>query len=93
MSTPDLKTMLRERGLKLVDLARLVEVDKATVTRWASKEVPPERLEEVAAKSGIPVGELRPDLAKIFAKSVNAETEAPSDQTNAFMQSQSETAS
>ncbi|MGB3387468.1 MAG: hypothetical protein WBA88_05740 [Pseudaminobacter sp.] len=55
--------------MKLFDLARLVEVDKATITRWAVKEIPTDRVEEVARKTGIPVAALRPDLAAMFAHS------------------------
>lgn len=66
MKRPDLKALLRDRDMKLVDLARLVEVDKATITRWALKEIPADRVEEVARKTGISASTLRPDLAALF---------------------------
>ena len=66
MNRPDLKALLRDRDMKLVDLARLVEVDKATITRWALKEIPTDRVDEVARKTGIPAAALRPDLAALF---------------------------
>ena len=63
---PDLAALLKDRGLRLIDVARKLEVDKATVTRWAQKEIPPGRVLDVERVTGIPRQELRPDLAKIF---------------------------
>lgn len=57
-----LQTSLRKRQLCLADLARLVAVDKSTVTRWARKTVPAERVVEVERVTGISRKELRPDL-------------------------------
>jgi DNA-binding transcriptional regulator YdaS (Cro superfamily) len=57
-----LQTALSKRQLRLADLARLVAVDKSTVTRWARKVVPAERVVEVERVTGISRKELRPDL-------------------------------
>lgn len=57
-----LKSLLRDRGLRLIDLARSLGVDKATATRWAQKRVPAERVVDVEASTGIPRHELRPDI-------------------------------
>lgn len=60
-ATP-LKTLVKARGLKLIDVSRGLGVDKATVTRWAQKRIPAERVVEVERLTGIPRHELRPDL-------------------------------
>ena len=57
-----LKSLLRDRGLRLIDLARSLGVDKATATRWAQKRVPAERVVDVEASTGISRHELRPDI-------------------------------
>lgn len=62
MSNPDLKSLLESRSLRMVDLARAAKVDKATVTRWAQKRVPAERVLDVERITGIPCHELRPDI-------------------------------
>ncbi len=62
-----LVTLLKARGLRLADLATRLEVDKATVTRWAQKSVPVGRVSDVSRVTGIPVEKLRPDLAGMFA--------------------------
>lgn len=66
MEAASLPNLLRARGLRLIDLAKGVGVNKATVTRWAQKQIPTDRVEEVSGFTGIPVHELRPDLANIF---------------------------
>ncbi|WP_296580102.1 YdaS family helix-turn-helix protein [Xanthobacter sp.] len=60
--TVDLKARLRQDGIKLVDLALAVGVNKSSVTRWAEKGVPPERVLEVERITGISRHVLRPDL-------------------------------
>lgn len=60
-ATP-LKTLVKARGLKLIDVSRGLGVDKATVTRWAQKRIPAERVVDVERLTGIPRHELRPDL-------------------------------
>jgi DNA-binding transcriptional regulator YdaS (Cro superfamily) len=48
--------------MRLIDLARSIGVDKATVTRWAQRRVPAERVQDVEAATGISRHELRPDI-------------------------------
>lgn len=62
----DLVSLLRAKQMNRSDLARALNVNKATVTRWAQGEIPPERLAEVSEATGIPARELRPDLAEAF---------------------------
>lgn len=57
-----LRSLLADRNLRLVDLANLVGVDKATVTRWARRRIPAERVLDVERLTGVPRGALRPDL-------------------------------
>lgn len=70
MTTQLLPKLLRNRGLRLIDLARLLHVDKATVTRWSKKEIPAERLADIVRVTGIAATDLRPDLASVFAAPV-----------------------
>ncbi len=60
--TNPLKALVKARGLKLIDLSRGLGVDKATVTRWAQKRIPAERVVEIERVTGIPRHDLRPDL-------------------------------
>lgn len=60
--TNPLKALVKARGLKLIDLSRGLGVDKATVTRWAQKRIPAERVVEVERLTGIPRHDLRPDI-------------------------------
>ncbi|MBR7654844.1 helix-turn-helix domain-containing protein [Brucella oryzae] len=60
----NLKQLLKDKNLRLADLSREAGVDKATVTRWAQKRVPAERVIEIEAITGISRHELRPDLFK-----------------------------
>ncbi|PZU95604.1 MAG: hypothetical protein DI527_00920 [Chelatococcus sp.] len=62
MRDTHLTRILCQRGMKLVEFARLVGVDKATVSRWSASRVPAERLPDIEARTGIKRGELRPDL-------------------------------
>lgn len=64
-----LTKLLAERGLKQRDLALGCSVNKSTVSRWAERGVPPERVREVERVTGIPREEIRPD---IFADEVRA---------------------
>jgi DNA-binding Xre family transcriptional regulator len=68
MSETQLQKLLKERKMRLADLARAVEVDKATTTRWSKGAIPPERVREVAKVTGIPAHVLRPDLWDAPAK-------------------------
>jgi len=67
MKETPFKALLRGRGLRLVDVARGLGVDKATVTRWARNEIPSDRVVEIVRITGIPAADLRPDLATVFA--------------------------
>ena len=59
----DLPTLLKEaKGWRLIDLARELKVDKATVTRWAQGHVPLTRVYQVEEKTGISREKLRPDF-------------------------------
>ena len=66
MEKADLASLLGERGLRFVDLARMLEVDKSTVSRWAEDGVPFHRILDVERATGISRTQLRPDLAKMF---------------------------
>ena len=58
----DLYSLLRQREIRPIDLARRVGVNKSAVARWAVRRVPAERVLEVERATGIPRHELRPDL-------------------------------
>jgi DNA-binding transcriptional regulator YdaS (Cro superfamily) len=47
-------------------IARELRVRHSTVLRWAQRRVPVERLQAVSRATGIPPGQLRPDLAAAF---------------------------
>jgi DNA-binding transcriptional regulator YdaS (Cro superfamily) len=61
-----LRTLLKNRGHSLTDLARALAVNKGTVSRWNKNEVPVERLEAIESKTGISKCDMRPDLASMF---------------------------
>lgn len=50
------------------DLARMLGVTKATISRWESgaRKVDAEKLPEVSERTGIPPHNLRPDLAELM---------------------------
>jgi DNA-binding transcriptional regulator YdaS (Cro superfamily) len=58
----DLKKLLDSRGMRLIDLARAMDVDKSRVTRWAQKRIPAERAVDVERVTGISRHDLRPDI-------------------------------
>ena len=62
MKNNPLKTLLDDKGIRLADLARAADVEKSTVTRWASGRIPAERVLEVERITGISRTKLRPDL-------------------------------
>ena len=62
MSNTTLADLLDRRGMRRIDLARVLGVDKSLVTRWAQKRVPPERMADVSSALGVSVEEVRPDL-------------------------------
>jgi DNA-binding transcriptional regulator YdaS (Cro superfamily) len=45
-----------------VEIARAIGVTPGAVTQWAETQVPAERIFRLAALTGIPVEQLRPDL-------------------------------
>ena len=57
-----LANQIAEKGIRLIDLARAIGVDKASVTRWSQRRVPAERVLDVERITGVPRHELRPDL-------------------------------
>ncbi len=63
-----LAQLLCTKDMKLADLAKALEVNKTTVSRWAQKEIPTDRLEAVEKATGIPPHQLRPDLASVFER-------------------------
>jgi DNA-binding transcriptional regulator YdaS (Cro superfamily) len=66
---PPLYLHLEARNIPPTQLAKLLGVNKSTITRWSQSKVPAERVREVAALTGIPASALRPDL---FAPSAEA---------------------
>lgn len=62
MESAPLKDIFLAKGFKLAQIARAIEVDKATMTRWMQSRIPAERVAEIERITGVPRGELRPDL-------------------------------
>jgi DNA-binding transcriptional regulator YdaS (Cro superfamily) len=62
MHDTKLAEALYSRGLRLIDVARGLGVTKGTVTRWALKRIPAERVLEIERFTDIPRCELRPDI-------------------------------
>lgn len=60
-----IKDICKKRG-DLIHLAKQLGLSHVTLLRW--KRIPYKRLADVSKVTGIPVDELRPDLAKIFKK-------------------------
>jgi hypothetical protein len=54
--------LLAERGIRPIELARSLHVDKSTVTRWDENGVPLVRVFQVEKETGIPREKLRPDF-------------------------------
>jgi transcriptional regulator with XRE-family HTH domain len=65
----NLAELLKNRGMTLSDLARAMNVDKGTVSRWNKNGVPPKHLQAVEDAVGIAPCDVRPDLAHLFVKS------------------------
>ena len=57
-----LASALKAHNLKRIEFAAKAGVNKATVTRWAQKRVPAEKVPEIEEKTGISRHDLRPDL-------------------------------
>lgn len=64
----DLAILLRRRGKRLSALAADLGLNKTTVTRWAQKRVPAERVLDVERATGISRHELRPDIYPLSAQ-------------------------
>lgn len=75
MQTSNLHSLLGARSMRLIDVANALGVNKATVTRWAQRRVPYDRVGDVSRVTGIPPHELRPDLAEIFTPSTKESAE------------------
>lgn len=56
-----LKSERKKKGLRQADLADKVSVDDTTVSKWESRGLPANRVEEVAEALGIDPDRLRPD--------------------------------
>lgn len=69
MKTNALYDLLATKGLRPIDLAGSLEVDKATISRWAYGRIPAERVIDIEKATGIPRESLRPDLYAIEASS------------------------
>lgn len=63
MDKPDLDQLLIEKGLNRSDLIKRCDVNKSTVSRWAERGVPLQRVPVVERATGIPRERLRPDFA------------------------------
>lgn len=62
MNASSLTNLLKAKGLRHVDLARKLGVDKSMVTRWAQKTVPLTRVFDIERETGISREQLRPDF-------------------------------
>lgn len=60
--TATLADLLRDKGMRLSDLAKALRINKSLPTRWSRKRVPAERVIEVEKATGIPRQEIRPDI-------------------------------
>ncbi len=57
-----LRQLLETKGLRLIDLARRLGVNKATVSRWSQGTIPANRAVDIESATDIPREQLRPDL-------------------------------
>lgn len=73
-----LKTYRDERGLTQDALAKELGVASVTVSRWetGARKIDDDKLPDVAAKTGIPKSELRPDLADLMKETAEPEKAA-----------------
>lgn len=62
MKKHDLANTLDFHGYSLAKLARELGVNRSTVSRWAQRRVPAERVAEIHEMTGAPKHQLRPDL-------------------------------
>lgn len=64
MKNKTLKDLLKSKGFTITSLAKLLDVNKSTVSRWASSKVSAENAVLIERLTGIPRAELRPDIFK-----------------------------
>lgn len=62
MSDLSFQKLLEKSGIKQSELARKLGVNKSTVALWILRRIPAERVIEIERETGIPRGELRPDI-------------------------------
>lgn len=62
-----LRAFLNADGVRVNEVADTLDIDRTTLWRWSAAGVPVGRLAEVSKVTGLPVAELRPDLAEAFA--------------------------
>lgn len=62
------KHLVVKAGISQRAIARLLGVSDAAVSKWLAGRIPVDRVASVAAVTGIPAAELRPDLAATFAQ-------------------------
>jgi DNA-binding transcriptional regulator YdaS (Cro superfamily) len=51
----------------ITGLAEHLGLTKGAIWQWRKSGIPADRVADVAAVTGIPAAELRPDLARVFA--------------------------
>lgn len=56
-----LTDLLKDKGMRPIDLARKLGVDKSTVSRWED-QIPLKRVFDIERETGIPRDKLRPDF-------------------------------
>lgn len=61
-----LRAFLKANRGKAVELSRKLTLSPSTISQW--QNVPPEHLRDVSDFTGIPISELRPDLAALFSE-------------------------
>lgn len=62
MEPHSLHSLLQDRGIRPIDLAKSIKVDKSAITRWHQGRIPAERVLEIERATGIPRNLLRPDI-------------------------------
>lgn len=62
MKIASLSTLLTQRRIRRIDLARGMCVNKSTVTRWDRAGVPAARVLDVERFTGISRHQIRPDI-------------------------------
>lgn len=66
--TSALQAYLNKSDVKQVELARSLGVTRFTIRRWANGQtpIPVDVMDKLSETTGIPVPDLRPDLARKF---------------------------